>query len=167
MPTKLQLWERHIDDSLQLLPFVSPTLERGIDLGSGGGFPGLILALASGVHFDLIEADHRKSAFLREAARVTGAPVDVHTIRVEAAALKPTRMVTARALAPLSDLLDMASPLLSDGGECLFPKGENAAAELTHAGTKWQMQVDRIPSQTSPNACILRISNLARVRHSS
>jgi 16S rRNA (guanine527-N7)-methyltransferase len=161
------LWERHIGDSLQLLPFIGSGSGRGIDLGSGAGFPGLILALASSVHFDLIEADHRKSAFLREAARVTGAPVEVHTARIEAAALEPAPLVTARALAPLTSLLEMAAPLLCAGGQCLFLKGENVAPELTHAATKWQMQVDRFPSQTRPSACILRISHLARVPPSS
>jgi 16S rRNA (guanine527-N7)-methyltransferase len=158
------LWERHIADSLQLLPFLTPAPGRAIDIGAGGGFPGLILALASGVHFDLIEADHRKSAFLREAARVTGAPVSVHSARIEAAAVEPAPLITARACAPLSRLLDMSARLLSIGGQCLFLKGENAATELTHAATKWQMHVERIPSQTSPTASILRISNLARVR---
>lgn len=161
------VWQRHIADSLQLLPFLTPASERAIDLGSGAGFPGLVLAVASGVHFHLIEADHRKSAFLREAARITGAPVDVHTVRIEAAALQPAPLITARACAPLPRLLDLASRLLSAGGLCLFLKGENAAAELTHAESKWQMQVDRIPSRTSPSACILRISNRARVRPSS
>jgi 16S rRNA (guanine527-N7)-methyltransferase len=161
------VWERHINDSLQLLPFLEPPPQRAIDLGSGGGFPGLILAVVSRVFFDLIEADHRKSAFLREAARITGAPVKVHTARIEAAVLDPAPLVTARACAPLPRLLDMSSGLLSAGGQCLFLRGENAAAELTHAATKWQMQVDRIPSQTNHAACILRISNLARVRPSS
>jgi 16S rRNA (guanine527-N7)-methyltransferase len=160
------LWERHIGDSLQLLPLIGSGSARAIDLGSGAGFPGLILALASGVHFDLVEADRRKCAFLREAARVTGAPVKVHTVRTEAAALEPAPLVTARALAPLATLLQMAAPLLSAGGQCLFLKGETVTAELTHAATKWQMLVDRIPSQTRPNACILRISHLARVRPS-
>ena len=126
----------------------------------------LILAVASGVRFHLIEADHRKSAFLREAARITGAPVEVHTVRIETAVLEAAPLVTARACAPLPRLLDISAKLLSSGGQCLFLKGANAAAELTHAATKWQMLVDRIPSQTSPGACILRISNLARVRPS-
>jgi 16S rRNA (guanine527-N7)-methyltransferase len=161
-----QVWQRHVADCLQLVSLLEPAPRRAIDLGSGAGFPGLVLAVASGVHFDLIEADHRKAAFLREAARITEAPVTVHTVRMEAAALQPAPLITARACAPLPRLLDIASKLLNPGGRCLFQKGENAAAELTHAKTKWQMQVDRIPSQTNPAACILRISNLARVRPS-
>src|SRR5262249_30193274 len=76
------IWARHIADSLQLLPLLNPMPDRGVDLGSGGGFPGLILAIASGMHFDLIEADRRKSAFLHEAARITRASVRIHTLRI-------------------------------------------------------------------------------------
>ena len=82
-----RLRERHIADSLQLFRLMQPLPARAIDLGSGGGFPGLILALATGVPFDLIEADQRKAAFLREAARVTGAPVRIHATRIESAGL--------------------------------------------------------------------------------
>lgn len=157
------LWKRHIDDSLQLLPLMAPLPSHAIDLGSGAGFPGLVLALASGVCFDLIDADQRKCAFLREAARVTGAPIQVHAVRVEATTLPPAPLVCARALAPLPRLLEMATPLLTAGGQCLFLKGANAAEELTHAGAEWQMQVDRIASRTDPKSCILRIRNPTRV----
>jgi 16S rRNA (guanine527-N7)-methyltransferase len=160
------LWVRHIADSLQLAPLMTPRPERAIDLGSGAGFPGLILALATGVLFDLIEADQRKAAFLREAARVTSAPVRIHPIRIEAAQLPPAPLITARAVAPLPKLLALAAPLLAPGGMCLFLKGANADAELTHAATQWQMQADGIPSRTAPGARILRITELSRVRPS-
>jgi 16S rRNA (guanine527-N7)-methyltransferase len=161
------LWARHIADSLQLIPLMVPRPERAIDLGSGGGFPGLILALTTGVPFDLIEADQRKAAFLREAARVTGAPVRIHPTRIEAANLPPAPLLTARAVAALPKLLTLAAPLLAPGGMCLFLKGANADAELTHAATQWQMQVDGIPSCTAPGARILRITELSRVRRSA
>ena len=157
------LWDRHIADSLQLVPLIHPLPEKAIDLGSGAGFPGLVLALATGIAFDLIEADQRKAAFLQEAARVTGAPVVVHPVRIEAARLPPARLITARGLAPLIRLLPLAAPLLAPDGLCLFPKGAGAAAELTHAATQWHMQVDCVPSRTAANAVILRISELARV----
>jgi len=157
------VWTRHIDDSLQLIPLMKPLPSRAIDLGTGAGFPGLVLALATGVHFDLIEADQRKCAFLREAARVTGAPVQIHPVRIETATLPPAPLVCARALAPIPRLLEMAAPLLTAGGQCLFLKGANAGAELTHAGAEWQMQVDRIGSRTDPRAFILRICNPTRV----
>jgi 16S rRNA (guanine527-N7)-methyltransferase len=160
------LWVRHIADSLQLAALMTPRPERAIDLGSGAGFPGLILALATGVLFDLIEADQRKAAFLREAARVTSAPVRIHPIRIEAAQLPPAPLITARAVAPLPKLLALAAPLLAPGGMCLFLKGANADAELTHAATQWQMQADGIPSRTAPGARILRITELSRVRPS-
>ncbi len=156
------LWDRHIADSLQLIPLMTPTPDRAIDLGSGAGFPGLILALATGVPFDLIEADQRKAAFLREAARVTGAPVRIHPVRIEAADLPPAPLITARAVAGLPRLLALAAALLVPGGTCLFLKGANADIELTHAVTQWQMQVDGIPSRTAPGARILRITALSR-----
>ncbi|HLY90767.1 MAG TPA: 16S rRNA (guanine(527)-N(7))-methyltransferase RsmG [Acetobacteraceae bacterium] len=157
------LWDRHIGDSLQLVPLLVPPPDRAIDLGSGAGFPGLILAIATGIPFDLIEADKRKAAFLREAARITGAPVQVHTVRIEAARVAPAPLVTARALAPLPRLLSLAAPLLTPDGTCLFLKGTNARTELTHAATQWHMQVQSVPSRTIPDACILRISHLSRV----
>jgi len=157
------IWDRHITDSLQLAPLMDPLPSRAIDLGSGAGFPGLILALATGVPFDLIEADQRKAAFLREAARITRAPVRIHVVRVESANLAPAPLVTARALAPLPKLLDLAAPLLATHGQCLFLKGASAQAELTQAAAQWHMQVERVVSHTTPDACILRISDLRRV----
>jgi 16S rRNA (guanine527-N7)-methyltransferase len=157
------LWDRHIADSLQLIPLLRPLPARAIDLGSGAGFPGLILALATGVPFDLIESDQRKATFLREAARVTGAQIHVHATRIEAGGLTAAPLVTARALAPLSKLLALAAPLLAPGGQCLFLKGASVESELTHAATEWHMRVERIPSRTAADACILRISNPSRV----
>src|SRR5262249_6137193 len=131
-------------------------------LGSGAGFPGLIMAIVTGVPFDLVEADQRKAAFLREAARVTRAPVRVHAARAETLALEPVDLVTARALAPLPRLLGLAAPFVTSGGECLFLKGAGVEAELTAAAAQWHMQVERVPSRTARNACILRIRDLHR-----
>jgi 16S rRNA (guanine527-N7)-methyltransferase len=156
------LWDRHIADSLQLIPLIRPMPERAVDLGSGAGFPGLLLALVTGVTFDLIEADLRKATFLREAARVTGAPVHVHAVRIEVAKISPAQLVTARALAPLPRLLTLAAPLLTPDGTGLFLKGPGVTAELTQSAVQWHMQVDRFPSSTDSRACILRISNLSR-----
>jgi len=160
---KAVLWDRHIADSLQLLALMRPFPGHAIDLGSGAGFPGLILAIATGVPFDLIEADQRKAAFLREAVRVTGAPVRVHAVRAEAARISPAPLITARAVAPLPKLLGLAAPLLAAGGQCLFLKGAGARAELTEAAGQWHMRVECIPSRTSPDASILRISDPSRV----
>ncbi len=154
------LRSRHIIDSLQLAALVPKEVRRAIDLGSGAGFPGLVLAIATGVTFDLVEADHRKAAFLREAIRVTGASAQVYAQRIEACALTPCAMVTARALAPLPALLALAAPMLSPGGICLFPKGENADREISDAASAWTMRVERHISRTDRSGVILRISEV-------
>ena len=153
---------RHIQDSLQLAPLIQDATERGVDLGSGAGFPGLILAKATGIFFDLIESDKRKAAFLREAVRVLGAPARVHAVRIEEACVEPAPLVVARALAPLRRLLPLAAPLLAPGGTCLFLKGAQVEAELTEVAGQWQMKVERIPSRTPPGM-VLRITELRRV----
>ena len=158
-----QLWQRHIEDSLQLIPLLDPLPARAIDLGSGGGFPGLVLCIATGIPFDLIESDQRKCAFLREAARLTGAPAKVHACRIEAADVAPGPLVTARALAPLDELCALVAPKLAPGGTFLALKGANAAAELTAAKARWHMQVDCLPSRTNPEGTILRIRQLAPI----
>jgi 16S rRNA (guanine(527)-N(7))-methyltransferase RsmG len=157
-----RLWDRHIDDAAQLVPLIPPGTRRIADLGSGAGLPGLILALLSGVETHLVERDQRKAAFLREAARITGAPATVQA--ADAATLPPLAadLVTARALAPLPVLLPLAARHLAPGGACLFPKGASASAELTAAAEGWTMQVERFPSRTDPAATILRLTEVAR-----
>ena len=156
------LQERHIEDSLRLLPYIPATLTRAIDLGSGAGFPGLVLCIASGLPFDLIESDARKAAFLMEAARQTGAPAKVHNCRIEAAAVHPASLITARALAPLEKLLELASPLLEPDGFCLFPKGRGVETELTAASPLWHMNAERLSSPGWGESCILKVS---QIRH--
>ncbi len=156
------LWSRHVRDALQLLPLIPAGAARGIDLGSGAGFPGLVLAIATGIPFDLIEADKRKAAFLHAAAAATAAPVTIHATRIEAAPVAPAPLLTARALAPMAQLLAYADRLILPDGVCLFPKGANVADELTAAARQWHMQVDRFPSRTSPEGTILRITRLRR-----
>lgn len=157
------LWYRHIVDSLQLIPLLGARPDRAVDLGTGGGFPGLVLAIATGIPFDLIEADQRKAAFLREAARITHAPATVHAARIDAVKLQPAPLVTARALAPLDQLLALAAPKLASGGILLAPRGRNVAAELTAASARWHMHVETLPSRTNPDGAILRISEIAIV----
>ena len=122
-----------------------------------------MLAIATGSPFDLVEADQRKATFLREAARLTAAPVSVHAVRIEVAAIRPAPLITARALAPLDTLLRWASPLLMLGGTCLLPKGRGVEDELTTAAARWHMHVLRTPSRTDPSATILRISEIVPV----
>jgi len=158
-----QIWSRHVQDSLSLLPLIPPGTARGMDLGSGAGLPGLVLAIATGIPFDLVESDRRKAVFLQEAARITAAPVQVHAARIEALALPPAQLVTARALAPLDALLAYAAPLLAPGGTALFPKGANAAAELEQARRNWDMQVVEHASPGQPGV-ILAITGLQRIQ---
>jgi 16S rRNA (guanine527-N7)-methyltransferase len=158
-----EVWSRHIADSFQLAPLIPHGTSHGIDLGTGGGFPGLVLAITTDIPFDLIESDHRKAAFLREAGRATQAPIRVHAVRAEAARVEPAPLITSRAMAPLSRLIALAVPLLAPNGNCLFLKGANVESELTAAAAGWHMRVERVPSQTAQDACILRISDIARV----
>ena len=158
------LWPRHIADSLQLGTIAGPLPARAIDLGSGAGFPGLILAIAFGIEVDLIEQDQRKAAFLREAVTLTGANARVHAVNIERAKLPPATLVVSRALASLSDLLRMAKPLLTEEGACLFPKSRGVEAEISEAERNWSMRIERFPSKTDPNGIILRVSELQSKR---
>lgn len=166
--TEAKLWTRHIADSLQLLP-LAPNARIWVDLGSGGGFPGLVLACAlaevPGAQVHLVESNAKKAAFLREAARVTGAAAVVHAERIaNFVAHAPERIdvVTARALAPLADLLAEAYPLLKKGALGLFPKGQDVGAELTEASKYWQMETSLVPSRTDSKACIVVVRALER-----
>jgi 16S rRNA (guanine527-N7)-methyltransferase len=156
------VWDRHIADSLQLAPLIPAGITRAVDLGSGGGFPGLLLAIATGVTFDLIEADRRKAAFLRTAILETGAPAHVHCCRIEDANIPPAALVTARALAPMPSLLPLAARMLTRDGICLFLKGAKVEEELAAAERDWTMSVERIPSRTSPDGVILRVGQLRK-----
>ena len=157
------VWDRHIADSLALASFLPAEFSHAIDIGSGGGLPGVVLAIVTGRPFHLIESDQRKAAFLREAARELALPITVHATRVEAAHPPPAPVITARAVAPLAILLAWATPHLAPDGFCLFPKGRTANDELTAARLEWQMEVVATPSPTDPSARILRISEIARV----
>ena len=154
------LWPRHVADSLQLGSIAGPLPPRAIDLGSGAGFPGLVLSIAFGIEVDLIEQDQRKAAFLREAILVTKAPARVHAVKIERAKVSPAPLVVARALAPLPVLLRLAAPLLTEDGFCLFPKTRAAEAEITAAERPGSMRITRFPSLTDANGVILRVDGL-------
>ena len=159
-----EVWTRHIADSLQLFEH-APEARRWLDLGSGGGFPGLVLGIRLaevGGHIDLVESNARKCAFLRHAARLTGAAVTVHAARIEDAMpqfLDKVDAVTARALAPLPLLLDWCKDLLRTGVIGVFPKGQHLDAELTEASKYWKIQASTFPSVTDSAARILVIRN--------
>jgi 16S rRNA (guanine527-N7)-methyltransferase len=153
--------QRHIADSLQLAPLLPPEDSPVADLGSGGGLPGLVLAIAAPRAFHLVESDRRKAAFLTEAAARLGlAHVHVHPTRIESAVLPPVSAVTARALAPLPVLLGYAARFLTPGGIAIFPKGRSLESELTEARTRWRFDLERVASMTDHAATILRLSNI-------
>ena len=158
-------WRRHILDSAQLLPLVPARARSLVDLGSGAGLPGLVLAilgLPAVERVELVEADSRKCAFLREAARITGAPVTVCRARIETSPARPFDVVTARALAPLDRLIGLARPWLAADGFCLFLKGAKTAAELTLARRDWKMTAVAGPSRSDPRGVVLQLREVVR-----
>lgn len=158
------LWRRHFLDSAQLLPLLPPAPGVLVDLGSGAGFPGLVLAIMSEWRVHLVDSDQRKCAFLRQVALDTGVNtrVAIHAQRFEAVAGYKAEIVTARACAPLAALLGYALPFLGENGRCLFLKGAQAEEELTAAEADWNMQVERRPSLTDPAGTIFVIEQLKR-----
>lgn len=155
-------WVRHILDSMQIVPFLPHGRGTITDLGSGAGFPGIILALATSRPVHLVESDRRKAAFLMEAVRVFNLEaVWVHNVRIEAASLPPATLITARALTSLTNLLSYAYRLLMPGGVALFPKGRTWERELTAASVDWTMHVERFQSRTDPQSVIFRISEIS------
>jgi len=158
-----QIWRRHVWDSLQLLPHVSMD-SNVVDLGSGAGFPGLILSatmIETGGHLTMVESVGKKCAFLRAAIEAANLPASVHQGRVEASGDIPASCVTARAFAPLPKLLDYAAPWLERGAVAVLPKGNRWEDELTKAKESWKFAYDVIPSQ-SGDGVILKISEVSR-----
>ena len=160
-------WRRHFLDSAQLLPLLPPCVTNLVDLGSGAGFPGLVLAAMGVANVHLIEANQRKTAFLRFVNGEIDAGAQVHAGRVEALRPRPATVVTARACAPLPVLLGYAERFLAPGGLCLFLKGRTVDQELTNAAKGWRMHVERIPSISASSGTVLRVWDLAhgRTRH--
>ena len=163
--TLAEAWARHFLDSAQV--FAHRPVQRGLwaDLGSGGGFPGLVCAIlgaeaAPDLRFALVESDRRKATFLQSVARDLGLSVAVHVARIEALAPLGADVISARALAPLPELLALAAPHLAPDGHALFQKGAGHAAELASARRDWQMEVETFPSSTAADAVVLRIGQL-------
>lgn len=167
--TLRQIWNRHFADSAQLSA-LAPKARLWLDLGSGGGFPGLVVAiLRSGdpdFRMHLVESNQKKCAFLGEVARTAKAPVDIHPMRIEqfaenAQSLRPD-LVSARALAPLPRLLELAEPFLRDETRGLFLKGRETDAEIKSAEVRWSFDYASHPSLTAEDARIVEITNLRR-----
>ena len=156
------VWRRHIQDSAQLAALIPPTAETITDLGSGAGLPGLVLAILLEKPVHLIEAAGKKTSFLREAARLTGASAIIHPDRLEAVPPFVSDVVTARALAPLDRLLDYAARFSGPETLYLFPKGARVDDELTAAEKSWTMDVTRHQSLTDDDGVILAIRSVVR-----
>lgn len=156
------LWRRHFLDSAQLLQFMPSETSSLVDLGSGAGFPGLVLAILGVPGVELIESDSRKVAFLREAARITETRIAIHAARIEAVSSHPVDIVTARACAPLDHLLKFAQGFIGRRTRCLFLKGEQIEEELTAANAAWTMGVQRHRSRTDPRGVVLILDRIAR-----
>jgi 16S rRNA (guanine527-N7)-methyltransferase len=156
---------RHFADSAQLMGLCPADTRLWADIGSGGGFPGLVVAIVAAerrpdMSFVLVEADLRKAAFLRTVSRETGVPVDVREGRIENMAPIGADVLSARALAPLPRLLEFASRHLGPTGICLFHKGTRAEAEVGGARLNWSFEMSVHPSKTEPDAAILEIKDL-------
>ena len=164
------LWTRHIADSLQLLP-LAPAAKIWVDFGSGAGFPGVVLACAlaetPGAAVHLVERNAKKAAFLREALRITGAPAIIHLADIGDCVDRlsgPVDCVTARAVAPLQQLVGFAEPFVAKGATALFLKGQDVEAELTRATKYWKVQI-RLHSSLTGDGWIVELDKIARRSH--
>jgi 16S rRNA (guanine527-N7)-methyltransferase len=156
------LWRRHMLDSAQLFSHIANKENPVADLGSGAGFPGMVLAIMGLNNIHLVESDNRKCTFLREISVETNTNVTIHNIRIEKMGAVKADVVLARGLASLDTLLDYATPLLAEDGYCLFQKGQKVEQELTLCQKNRMMQVQRIGSVSDPTGVILKIENVSR-----
>lgn len=159
-------WLRHIVDSVQVIDCVEK-VSHWIDIGSGGGFPGVVCAIVAAdrypeAQFSLIESDIRKAAFLRHATQKYALPCEIHAVRIENYSGNRGDVVSARALKALPQLLQYTESLLAADGVCLFPKGRSYSQEIIAAQESWSFDCNVIPSKTSPDAAVLRIENVNR-----
>ena len=161
------VWHRHIWDSSQLFPLIPESADSLVDLGSGAGFPGLVLAAMlrerPGFRAVLYESVGKKCSFLEAASARMGLAVEVRNARMEAAGPEPFDVVTARACAPLAKLLGYAQQFQGPGTVNLLLKGQSVEVELTEAHKSWRMKVVRHPSRTDPSGVILEIRELGHV----
>jgi 16S rRNA (guanine527-N7)-methyltransferase len=168
-----RLWSRHVSDSLQLLN-LAPDAKVWMDLGSGGGFPGMVLACTladrPGASVHLVERNGKKAAFLREALRVTGAPGVIHLADIEDIVDRlaaPVDCITARAVAPLNQLIGFAEPVVRRGAKALFLKGQDVEVELTEATKYWKIEPRLHPSRTGGHGWIVELDRIERCNPST
>lgn len=163
------IWHRHFADSAQLWAYAPSGAVHWLDLGSGAGFPGLVLAILAadrgGTRHTLIESDSRKAAFLREVARQTGVAVDILCMRIEKpetrAKVREINCVTARALAPMPRLAELVAPYFASDTLGLFSKGRDVASELDEAARSWAFSAECKPSITDPAGAVVLLTALA------
>ena len=162
------LWSRHIVDSAQLFPLTEPGVRHWVDVGSGGGFPGIVVAVLAkelypDLRFTLVEVDQRKAAFLREACRKLGLEAVVLSERIENIAPLEADVLSARALAPLSGLMKIADLHMTPGGTALFLKGSQYEAEVEAARNDWAFDLTAIPSVTGSESAVLQVKRIKHV----
>lgn len=166
--TVTEIWSRHILDSAQIWSMRPETPRHWVDLGAGGGYPGLVIGAfaaqdAPDMVLSLVESDMRKTVFLQTASREMGLPIHIHRSRIETVELPPQDVISARALASLDKLLEFSERLAAPGARCLFPKGAGVESELTLARATWHISCSRRRSVSDPAGCILEISEFSRV----
>jgi 16S rRNA (guanine527-N7)-methyltransferase len=158
--TEPDLWVRHFLDSAQLMRLIPDRDAALVDIGTGAGFPGLVLAILGHPNVHLIEHNIQKVEFLRRVAAELDLPVTIHPMKSEAVRPFPVGVLTARALKPLDQLIGLGRRLIGPNTTCLFPKGRRAEEELQTASRRWRMNVERFPSLTDPDSTIFRLTNV-------
>ena len=166
--TLSDLWHRHFADSAQLFQHIDVESNNWLDFGSGAGFPALVVAALAkktrpGLRFTLAESDHRKAAFLMTVSNALGLNAEIVTQRIEMLQAQNADIISARAVAPLEQLLSWAAPHAHKSTVLLFPKGNSYESELTAARKHWHIEVEVIPSMTDSSSVILRIEDFERV----
>ncbi len=160
-PTTIhEVWHRHILDSAQFAFRLDRKSDRIMDLGSGAGLPGLILSILGFQQVHLVESDQRKAVFLQEAVRLTSCNAIIHDTRIESITLKNIDIITARACAPLGQLLAWCYPLIGENTICLFAKGKNCAKEIDDARVGWSFDCTQHISITDPESVLLQLQHL-------
>lgn len=166
--TEAQIWDRHIKDSVQIRDLAPKDTTLWADLGAGGGLPGIVVAILlaetqPGCRIHLVESDQRKATFLRECARILGLTAKVHSVRIEQLDPLGADVLSARALAPLTDLCGFADRHLRNGGMAIFPKGERWQDEVAEARAEWVFSLDSVASTTSPHSAVLLLKDIRHV----
>lgn len=157
-----QVWIRHILDSAQLLNHLPDDLKNLVDIGSGAGFPGMVLAIMGVKHVNLIEATQKKARFLETVAQELGVKVKIHPKRTEDSTGILSLIVTARAVGPLKELIPLAYPFVNKGGTMLFLKGRNLQEELTESAKDWHFTSEIIQSLSDPSGNVLKLMDIKR-----